>query len=160
MLLDPVVEILVRDLILRTSSRISCFKALLSNLNQADQRKILVSVLQFLSRTYLNKLGRCDDPQHTAVISAASGVLHAIVEQDKSKLDHLVSWLTSSSGAGLGEGVGIRRAVLSVVSRDRDNVVNVLDKSISQFGDQLYIKHSPTLQQDGKSSLKTLIDGS
>lgn len=61
----------------------------------------------------------------------------------------MLEWLTGSSAAGLGEGVGIRRAVLAVVSQHRDDIVAVLEKSLSQFGDQLYIKHSPLLQQEG-----------
>jgi telomere length regulation protein len=63
--------------------------------------------------------------------------------------EHLISWLTGSSGAGLGDGISIRRAVLAVVSRDKSDIQTVLEKSLQQFGDQLYIKHTPTLQQDG-----------
>jgi telomere length regulation protein len=38
---------------------------------------------------------------------------------------------------------------MAVISQDRDDLVAVLEKSLSQFGDQLYIKHSPMLQQEG-----------
>lgn len=61
-----------------------------------------------------------------------------------------MEWLTGSSEAGLGEGVGIRRAAVAVVSQDREDLVTVFEKSLSQFGDQLYIKHSPMLQQEGE----------
>jgi hypothetical protein len=35
------------------------------------------------------------------------------------------------------------------LSRDKSDIQAVLEKSLQQFGDQLYIKHTPTLQQDG-----------
>jgi telomere length regulation protein len=38
---------------------------------------------------------------------------------------------------------------MAVVSQQKDDIVAVLEKSLSQFGDQLYIKHSPALQQEG-----------
>jgi telomere length regulation protein len=38
---------------------------------------------------------------------------------------------------------------MAVISQDRDDLVAVLEKSLSQFGDQLHIKHSPMLQQEG-----------
>lgn len=60
-----------------------------------------------------------------------------------------MEWLTGSSGAGLGEGVGIRRAAVAVIAQNKDDLVMVLEKSLGQFGDQLYIKHSPMLQQEG-----------
>lgn len=71
--------------------------------------------------------------------------------------EHLVSWLTSSSGAGLGDGIAIRRAVVVVLSREKTDIETVLDKSLQQFGDQLYIKHTPTIQQDGKINLSIFL---
>jgi telomere length regulation protein len=78
-----------------------------------------------------------------------AGALSGILGSEENGRRQLVEWLTGSSGAGLGEGVGIRRAVMAVISQDRDDLVAVLEKSMSQFGDQLYIKHSPMLQQEG-----------
>lgn len=148
-LADAVVKLLVESLLLSKGSNPDCFRLLFDGLPNLDQRKVLLTVLKFLSETHLNKLGRCDSTESAAVISAASGIISAIVRQDPQKTSHLTTWLTGSSGAGLGEGVGIRRAVLAVVSQSRDDMVNVLEKTVEQFGDQLYIKHSPILQQEG-----------
>ena len=125
------------------------FGLILSNLPQMEQRKVLFSVLKVFSEQHLNRLGRCDSEESKAPISAVAGALNLIVGSNESSRSHLPEWLTASSGAGLGESVGIRRAVLAVVSQDRDSIVAVLEKSINQFGDQLYIKHSPILQQEG-----------
>lgn len=102
-----------------------------------------------LSSEHLDRLGRCESDETKPLVSAVAGALNSIVSMDQNLRRHLVEWLTSSSGAGLGEGVGIRRAVLAVVSQQKDDIVAVLEKSLSQFGDQLYIKHSPVLQQEG-----------
>jgi telomere length regulation protein len=125
--------------------------SLLDSLPQTEQRKVLFSTLKILSADYLNRLGNCDSEESRAPISAAAGAITSFIGASETRKAHLVEWLVGSSGAGLGEGVGIRRAVLAVVSQEREPAVAVLDRSISQYGDQLYIKHSPMLQQEGKS---------
>lgn len=83
------------------------------------------------------------------MISAAAGVIKSLVADDTKYLSHLVTWLTSANGAGLGDTICIRRAVLAVLSSDRDSIATVFEKSLSQFGDYLYIRHTPVLQQEG-----------
>jgi telomere length regulation protein len=68
---------------------------------------------------------------------------------DETRRDVLINWCASSSGAGVGDGVGIRRAVVATLARDREAITTVLEKSIAQFGDDLYMRHSAMLQQDG-----------
>lgn len=128
----------------------SKFGMLLSNLPPTEQRKVLFSILKLFSSKYLDRLGHCDSEESKPIVSAVAGAIKSIIGESTSLKNYLVEWLTSSSGAGLGEGVGIRRTVLAVVSQNRDDIVAVLEKSLSQFGDQLYIKHSPMLQQEGQ----------
>ena len=123
---------------------------LLDGLPQTEQRKVLFSILKFFSSDYLNRLGRCEGDNSKPIVSAVAGALSSIVSGMSNGRKHLVEWLTNSSGAGIGEEVGIRRAVLAVVAQEKEGIVAVVEKSISQFGDQLYIKHSPMLQQEGK----------
>jgi telomere length regulation protein len=106
--------------------------------------------LKLLSAKYLDRLGRCELEENKPLISAVSGALNLILGADENGRRHLVDWLTGSSGAGIGEGVAIRRAVIPVVSQNKDDIVAVLEKSLSQFGESLYIKHSPMLQQEGQ----------
>jgi telomere length regulation protein len=80
-------------------------------------------------------------------------LLKELALNDAKRREVLIDWCASSSGAGLGDGIGIRRAVVAAVAQDRDAIIAVLEKSLAQFGDELYIKHSAILQQDGKSSL-------
>lgn len=110
----------------------------------------MFSILKLFSAEHLDRLGRCESEESKPRISAVAGALSSIVGTDGNAIRHLVDWATSSSGAGLGEGVAIRRAVLAVLSKQHSDTVAVLEKSLSQFGDQLYIKHAPMLQQEGQ----------
>ncbi len=76
-----------------------------------------------------------------------------MVQDNQLFQEYLISWLTTSSGTSLSDAIGIRRAVLAVISRDRESLAKVLEKAVDQFGDQLYIKHAPMLQQEGVSIL-------
>lgn len=125
------------------------FGLLLGSLPRSEQRKVLFSVLKTFAEDYLNRLGTCDTEGSSVMVSAVAGAINSITKNDPDGLAYLVEWLTGSSDAGLGDSIGIRRAVVAVVSQDRDLIVSVLEKSIAQFGDQLYVKHSPMLQQEG-----------
>lgn len=106
-------------------------------------------LLDHLSNRFLDRL-QPKDPSATSIISAAAGVIDSVIQGDRVRESHLIKWCSSSSGAGVGHGVGIRRAVLAALSKNKENIRTVLEKSVSQFGDELYIKHAAILQQNGK----------
>jgi len=88
------------------------------------------------------------------LVAGAAAYLESIVSKNDIRRSHLISWLTSLSGAGVGEAIGIRRAALAVLSDSKYDMESVLEKSLQQFGDQLYIKHVPSLQQEGIKGAK------
>jgi telomere length regulation protein len=147
---DAISEVLITNLLLRLGKEQEAFSLLFGQLAQLEQRKFLFAVLKYLSDNFLNKLDADQPSSHNPTISAAAGVINSVVGSDETRRSYLVMWLTSATGAGLGDGVGIRRAVVSVLGQDRDCVGTALEKSLNQFGDQLYIKHSPMLQQEGR----------
>ncbi|KAL2183826.1 hypothetical protein L209DRAFT_713708 [Thermothelomyces heterothallicus CBS 203.75] len=156
---EMLVRQIVSEMVLKQAAEPRKFGLLMSNLPQSEQRKVLYSILKLLSSDYLDRLGRCECAESGPRIAAVAGVLHEILPSDQSGRRDLVDWLAAPSGAGLGEGVGIRRAVVAVVSQNRDDLVTVLERSLSQFGDQLYIKHSPTLQQEAHAQVLLLVAG-
>ncbi|KAK0624707.1 telomere length regulation protein-domain-containing protein [Bombardia bombarda] len=156
---DIVTKQVMSNLLLAKGADDQRFGALLDKLPQMEQRRVLFSVLKIFPEDHLNRLGLCESDQSRGLISAVAGALKSIIGSDENRKNHLVEWLTGSSGAGLGEGVAIRRAVLAVVSEERDRIVTVLEKSIGQFGDQLYIKHSPMLQQEAHAQVLLLSAG-
>ncbi|KAJ9142084.1 Telomere length regulation protein [Pleurostoma richardsiae] len=145
---DDVVKHFVNELLLKDDISAETFRKVFSHLPALEQRKILFSIFKFLSERFLNSLELQNPSTPDAIISGVARVITRLVGDSQVARDHLVAWSTNSTGAGLGDGVGIRRAVLAVLSQDRDSILTVLEKSLSQFGDQLYIKHSPILQQE------------
>jgi telomere length regulation protein len=129
------------------------FRALLGNLPNYEQKMVLDAALRTLSKRHLSTNIASDSLDwwrvDAEVVAGAAGYLEFIVSQDSSRISHLISWLTSLSGAGIGEAVGIRRAAVAVLSDSKYDMESVLEKSLQQFGDQLYIKHAPSLQQEG-----------
>lgn len=122
---------------------------LFGSLSNTEQRTLLFSILKIISDVHLNSLNGSNSSEVQTMISAAAGIIKSLVADDTKYLSHLVTWLTSANGAGLGDTIGIRRAVLSVLSSDRDSIATVFEKSLNQFGDYLYIRHTPVLQQEG-----------
>jgi hypothetical protein len=117
-------------------------------MSQLDQRKVLVMILKILgSRMPFTQEESVED---YPLIWAAAGIINSVIGSSQARKSHLIAWLTDATGAGLGEGCGIRRAAIAAISEDKDAIVAVLEKSLNQFGDQLYIAHSPILQQEGK----------
>lgn len=86
------------------------------------------------------------------LVSAAAGTIQAILAGEESRKEYIVSWLSSSSGAGIGEGIAIRRAAIVSLAHDKEIMEAILQKSLQQFGEQLYIKHTPIIQQEGMVS--------
>lgn len=105
------------------------------------------TLLQYLAQ-HLNGLD-LDEASSKAIISAAAGIIDTLIKDNETLYNYLVAWCASSSGAGLGDSVGIRRAILAVLAQNKDGITTVFEKSMSQFGDQLYIKHAAILQQNG-----------
>ncbi len=122
------------------------FGKLFALLPAVEKKKTLYGLLKFLAETCLDPTGSSD----RAAIPAVAGLVESVVGGERDLLEHLVSWLTTAGGIASSQESGIRRAVMAVVSRSRDRLFGVLDKSVEQFGDPLYIKHAPMLQQEGE----------
>ena len=130
------------------------FLSLLNVLPSSEQRNVIYTVLKLLSKEHLSATVLSEDSARwwqadAGKISAAAGLISLTVANEEQRKGQLINWLTSSSGAGSGDGIAIRRAVIVSLARDNTDIETVLDKSLQQFGDQLYIKHTPTLQQEG-----------
>lgn len=112
-------------------------------------------MLDHLSDRFLDRL-QMDDSGASSTISAVAGIINSVTGGNPTRRNDLVKWCTSASGAGLGRGSGIRRAVVASLAQDRETITTVLEKSLNQFGDELYIQHAPVLQQNGMATLNFL----
>ncbi|KAM6531736.1 telomere binding protein [Fusarium solani] len=123
-----------------------------------SSKKILHLVLQHISQKHLGHLD-LGDTSSDEKVSAAANIIKQLTLDDETRKNILIDWCASSSGAGLGDGIGIRRAVIAALSQDRDAITTVLEKSLAQFGDELYIKHAAILQQDVHTQILLLAAG-
>jgi telomere length regulation protein len=145
---ETLIKIAIDELLLSKRNSISTFTQLALSQNRTS-KKVFHILLQHLSQKYLDRLN-LEDATPDDKVSAVAGLLKEVALNDETRRDMLINWCASSSGAGVGDGVGIRRAVVAALAQDRDAITTVLERSIAQFGDELYIRHSAMLQQDGK----------
>ena len=118
--------------------------------------KMLPQLLKFLDGEYLSKSNQ-KTTQLSILISAVAGVINTAIGNMEPPRKFLIKWCTSPVGAGVGDSSGIRRAVVAVLAQHADSVVTIFQKSISQFGDELYLKHTSILQQEGELSTRLFI---
>ena len=130
------------------------FLKLLGVLPSFEQRNVIFAALKYLSKEHLSAAVTSEDNAQwwladAGIISAAAGLISLMVANDELRRLQLINWLTDSSGAGSGDGIAIRRAVIVTLAENKADIETVFEKSLQQFGDRLYIRHSPTLQQEG-----------
>lgn len=157
-ILESILKEILTRLVLTKEEQGIQFTRLLNELPALEQKNILQAFLKLISKEYLGAAIVTEDNdewwhEDAGTISAIAGLIKIIIADNGTRKEALVNWLTASTGAGVGENIGIRRAAVAVVSGDRDDLMTVLEKSLEQFGDQLYIGHTPTLQQEGELSI-------
>jgi telomere length regulation protein len=148
------VKEIVATLLLGRKGQHAEFLKLLDVLPRFEQRNVFYSVLKIVSREHLSVEVLSEDNAQwwqadTGIISAAAGLISLMAANEEQRKVQLINWLTGSPGAGSGDGIAIRRAVVAALTRDKTDTDTVLEKSLQQFGDKLYIRHTPTLQQEG-----------
>ncbi|PVH88550.1 hypothetical protein DL98DRAFT_566156 [Cadophora sp. DSE1049] len=161
---ESIVKEILSSLLLQEKDYKSQFTKLVGSLPSFDQRNFLFSLLKTISRDYLSSLITTEaDSQwwksDASLVAAAASFISLVVAEDEARKSLLISWLTNSSGAGVGDGIAIRRAVLVALAEDKSDIETILDKSLGQFGDQLYIRHTPTLQQEVHAQVLLLAAG-
>lgn len=154
---NVLVKLLIDELLLRTDSNPSVFAQVCFQ-QPAAFKKVMQILLDYLAQKFLGSVS-IHDASNNKTVSSVSGIINALVGDDATRRSFLVSWCTTSSGAGLGDSIGIRRAVLAALAIDKDAVTSVLEKSLDQFGDQLYIKHAAILQQEVHTQILLLSAG-
>ncbi|KAI1502435.1 telomere length regulation protein-domain-containing protein [Biscogniauxia marginata] len=156
---ESMIKAMFTELLLRDEDGKIAFTQLLGHIPTLEQRKLLLTILKLLSDMYLNSVDDSNVTEDSPTIWAAAGALKAVLGSGETQVNNLLAWLTSASGAGIGEGCGIRRAAVAVLAEDKEAIATLLEKSLNQFGDQLYIRHSPALQQEAHAQVLLLSAG-
>ncbi|KHN96479.1 uncharacterized protein MAM_05768 [Metarhizium album ARSEF 1941] len=148
------VAVIIDELLLSEAPSVGAFSQVCFHKPQTS-KKVIYTLLEHLSQKFLNQLV-LEDTKPVEEISAVAGVLDAVIQNDAGRKTHLLTWCCSPSGAGLGYGIGIRRAVVAVLAKDKGGITSLLEKSLNQFGDELYIKHTAILQQEAHAQVLLL----
>ena len=83
----------------------------------------------------------------------------------------LQDWILGTAGGGAGLGTGVHKAVIAAIASGRANGTNAtqasptkhvllektLNRLLTQFGNEMYIKHSPVFDQEGRLPPKALL---
>ncbi|KIH88455.1 telomere length regulation protein [Sporothrix brasiliensis 5110] len=158
---DTVVSSLVSDLILINAGLDnSTLSHILDHLPTHEQKKILFGVLKYAAETFLSP-SPDSTVVDTATVAAVASLIKSVADSSTTLREQLISWLLTNAAVGLINGIGIRRAVVAVVAETPKSLTEILEKSIAEFGDQLFIKHAPIIQQEGMvvgEALSGLID--
>ncbi|KAH7328868.1 telomere length regulation protein-domain-containing protein [Stachybotrys elegans] len=154
---ESLTTVVIEELLLSKNTDSQAFNKLCFHQSHIS-KKIMHFLLDLMARKFLNNL-ILDDNAPDPTVSAVAGVLRKVIEGDEARTNILIAWCTSSSGAGLGAGVGIRRAVLAALASNTAAITSVLEKSLAQFGDELYIRHAAILQQEVHAQILLLSAG-
>ncbi|KAF1731438.1 DNA replication checkpoint protein tel2 [Beauveria bassiana] len=154
---NGLVKLLVDELLLRSDSNPATFIHVCFQ-QPATFKKVMQILLDYLAQRFLSSIS-IHEASENKIVSSVAGIINTLIQDDSTRRSFLVSWCTASSGAGLGDNIGIRRAVLAALATDKDTITSVLEKSLNQFGDQLYIKHAAILQQEVHTQILLLSAG-
>ncbi|KAI1128440.1 telomere length regulation protein [Nemania abortiva] len=156
---EILVQQLLYKLLLQDDVDKKIFSKLIDSYPLSEQRKVLFLILKLLSDLHLASIDDNEATEDYPTIWASVSVLQLVVANGDAQRSNLVAWLTSASGAGVGEGCSIRRAAVAALADNKESITEVLERSLSLFGDKLYIKHTPVLQQEAHAQVLLLSAG-
>lgn len=149
----------MRELLLHQSAKLEVLPRLIEQIQGNEERNFLLSAFTVIGKDFLSSeiTTAADSTWWKAdqeIVSAAAKLIDVICGQIEFRRSKAIAWLTGISGAGIGQSVALRRAVMTSIATEKHDVETVFEKSLQQFGDQLYIKHVPSLQQESNDSLQ------
>lgn len=161
-MIEIIVEQLISDLLLRTKA-IERLKRLINDLKTHEQPKFLICLMSVLSRRLSKLEGSAFDLQSLKStpksIAGSVAVVKELISGNKILGSVLTDMATGDLGAAIINSPALLRAVLAVLSDDQDILETVMEKSLNRFGDNLYIKHAPILQQEATAQVLLISSG-
>ncbi|CAK7205911.1 telomere binding protein [Sporothrix eucalyptigena] len=156
---DTVISALVSGLLLDSEADDGVLKRLLEHLLAHEQKKVLFGILKYAGETFFASISTDTAAVDASTVSAVAGLIKHVSGNSGLLHEQLKSWLLKDPAVGLIGGIGLRRAALAAVAEDAKGLADILDKSMSEFGDQLFIKHAPIIQQETKAQVILLSAG-
>ncbi|KAH7399295.1 telomere length regulation protein-domain-containing protein [Pyrenochaeta sp. MPI-SDFR-AT-0127] len=127
------------------------FTDLLIKMKSFEQRKYLNALTNFAVKQYLSSDVASKDDTHltsSTPVSGVAAVFYSIIKSSGLQKEHFVSSLTRSTIPSLDDSLAARRSVIAALATDPDSLHTLLENCIRLFGDSVYVKHTPVLQQE------------
>lgn len=175
--LDNVVEALFSSLLAGDNRNLKLYQQTLEGLRFSEQANVLYSILRIVS----NRLRNLDRTQSATsqpdsnlkVLQGVAALISDLTTDSEALSGHLSEWLISSKAACVDHGILLFRAVIAALARNQskvavflpvnpclyvtDHLKRVFERALAVFGDNLHIKHTPILQQEGSSSRPAML---
>ncbi|KAL1585877.1 hypothetical protein WHR41_05049 [Cladosporium halotolerans] len=150
----------LQDSVTVTDDSLNGLKTLIRNLQAFTKRRYLDHTLRWLSSIDSITSG-VDKKEHGASSNATAiaALLHAVTNDDNALHQHLIATL---SDAALVSAMSLdaRNASIAVLAADvSDELDGIIEKGLKSFGDQLFIRHSPILQQESLAQVLLVASG-
>ncbi|KAG9750242.1 hypothetical protein KCU75_g13636, partial [Aureobasidium melanogenum] len=148
----------------------SKLQPMLQSLQMHEQKQLLDQTFKVLSKQCLSLIAPPDfDDNMTktpSTIAAASATIMELIGNSEAMRGHLETWL-SDPALNASESFGLRRAAVSAFVHASKGTSNMLEdpiqdlteKIMKRFGDNLFIQHSPILQQEACAQVLLLLAG-
>ncbi|MCJ1402763.1 telomere binding protein [Xylographa trunciseda] len=150
---DQVVQGVFSGVIAGESTNLAMLRVSLYNLASYEQKNVLYTVIRLVTEK------DSSSTQNPGFVGGVAALIEALVTDKTHLQEALVDLLTGEYMNGSKVGMPSRRAVLAALSPHPDLVKKALQKLLHDFGDKLYIKHTPVLQQEGNIRTLLLVTG-
>ncbi|EXJ57111.1 hypothetical protein A1O7_07455 [Cladophialophora yegresii CBS 114405] len=133
---------------------------LIKTLPSYDQKAIFDTILRDLARKFLQTGGEAVGDKESlmrnaSTVSGVAAMVKGLTQNSALLEEHIVHWLTSTSGEYAGLGLDTRRAVIATLGTSKDKLERILEKTIETFGNKVQIQHDAILQQE--STAQTIL---
>ncbi|KAK7531064.1 telomere length regulation protein-domain-containing protein [Phyllosticta citricarpa] len=155
---DHIVGEIISDLVRGPSSKPAQLQRLLQKTRAHEQRHFLFSTLDWISKKHpgAQRASKMETEKEKKALSGASALIAVLISSNDSMKDALVNWLSSENCVS---SFLSRRAALAALQNDEDRMVKVMERTMEQFGDELFIKHTPMIQQEALAQVLLISSG-
>ncbi|MCJ1283700.1 telomere binding protein [Xylographa opegraphella] len=150
---DQVVQSVFSSAIAGQRQDLEMLRVLLYDLASHEQKNVLYTVIRLITER-----DSCITSKY-GFVGGLAALIDALVTDKTYLHEALVDWLGAKSMNGLKISIRSRRAVLAALSPHAELVKTALQKLLNDFGDKLYIKHTPVSQQEGNTQALLLVIG-
>ncbi|OCT49313.1 hypothetical protein CLCR_04526 [Cladophialophora carrionii] len=157
---DTFVTELYTSLLLGNRALWTPMHKLMETLSSYDQKAIFDTILRDLARKFLQTGGEAVQDKESlmrnaSTVSGVAAMVKGLTQNNVLLEEHVVYWLTSTSGEYAGLGLDTRRAVIATLATSQDKLERVLEKATETFGNKIQIQHDAILQQE--STAQTIL---